>query len=278
MNPNEAFPVNPIAMVASAWRNRKLILKMSKRDVIGRYRGSVLGLTWSFFNPLLMLAIYTFVFAVVFNARWGVASGAASGKTDFAILLFVGMIVHSLFAECVNRAPSLILSNVNYVKKVIFPLEVLPWIAMLSALFHAVVSLVVLLLAQLLIKQTLPVTALLFPLVILPLIAATMGFCWFLSALGVYLRDVGQITTMFTTALLFLSGVFYPVSSLPEQYQAVIRLNPLAYIIEESRNVLVFGHVPDPARWCLNMAGGLLVAWLGFYWFQRTRRGFADVV
>lgn len=276
MNSNDAFRAGPVEMAKSGLRNRKLIATMARRDVVGRYQGSVLGLTWSFFNPLLMLAIYTFVFSVVFNARWG-ADGATS-RTDFAILLFVGMIIHGLFAECVNRAPSLILSNVNYVKKVIFPLESLPWVALMSALFHAVVSLAVLLLAQLVLSHALPWTVLLFPFVLLPLVVATLGFSWFLAALGVYLRDVSQITGMFTTALLFLSGVFYPISALPQEYQLILRLNPLAYIIDQSRNTLIFGRMPDPLEWSFYMLGAVATAAAGFAWFQRTRKGFADVV
>jgi lipopolysaccharide transport system permease protein len=173
----QKFSVLPHEMAASLWRNRDLITALTKREVIGRYRGSVMGIAWSFFNPLLMLVIYTFVFSVVFKARWGV--GGEESKTDFAIILFVGMIVHGLFAECVNRAPALILSNVNYVKKVIFPLEILPWVAFGSALFHTVISIGVLLLAQLLISHQLPWTVILFPLVLLPLIFISMGFAWF---------------------------------------------------------------------------------------------------
>ncbi len=263
-------------MFGSLLKNRRLIARMTKRDVIGRYRGSIMGLTWSFLNPLIMLAIYTFVFSVVFEARWG-ADGATS-KSDFAILLFVGMMMHGLFAECANRAPSLVLENVNYVKKVIFPLEILPWMALGSALFHALISLLVLLLAQLILNQSLPWTVVLFPLVVLPLLLAAMGFAWFLAATGVYVRDVGQITAIFTTALLFLSGVFYPISSLPQEYQRWVRLNPLAYLIEQSRNVLIYGRLPDFLELSLYLAGSLLVAWLGFVWFQRTRNGFSDVV
>jgi ABC-type polysaccharide/polyol phosphate export systems, permease component len=249
---------------------------MTKRDVIGRYRGSIMGMAWSFLNPLIMLAIYTFVFSVVFNARWG--ADDATSKTDFAILLFVGMLVHGFFAECANRSPSLILENVNYVKKVIFPLEILPWVALGSSLFHAAISLFVLLLAQLVLNNSMPWTVIMFPLVLLPLSLATMGFSWFLAATGVYVRDVGQITTVFTTALLFLSGVFYPISSLPVQYQRWVRLNPLAYLIEQSRNVLILGRLPDFLELLFYTLASLVVAWLGFAWFQRTRNGFSDVV
>ncbi len=249
---------------------------MTQRDVVGRYSGSMLGLAWSFFNPLLMLVIYTFVFSVVFKSRWSTSAGES--KADYAMLLFVGMIVHGLFAECINRAPTLILANVNYVKKVIFPLEVLPWVALGSALFHAVISLVVLLLLQLLFNHNMPWTVVLFPLVLLPLLLSAMGFAWFLASLGVYVRDIGQVTGIFTTALLFLSCVFYPLSSLPEKYKYLMKLNPLAYIIEQSRNTLIFGRVPDFGQWAIYLTISIIVAWLGFVWFQRTRRGFSDVV
>src|SRR6185503_672780 len=169
----------PIAMFRSLWRNRQLILQMARRDINSRYRGSVIGLDWSFINPILMLIVYTFVFSVVFKARWNV--GGNESKTDFAIILFAGMIVFNLFAEIVNRAPSLITSNVNYVKKVIFPLEILPWVALGSALFHTVISLLVLLLVQFILKFSLPWTGIFFPLALLPLIFASMGFAWFLA-------------------------------------------------------------------------------------------------
>jgi lipopolysaccharide transport system permease protein len=261
-------------MLGSAWRQRHLIVRMASREVVSRYNGSVLGLAWSFFNPLLMLAIYTFVFSVVFKAGWS----DGNSKSEFASLLFAGMIVHGLFAECINRAPTLVLSNANYVKKVIFPLEILPWVAFLSAVFHAAISIVVLLLAHLMLHQQFHWTVVFLPVVLLPLALATLGFSWFVSALGVYIRDVAQVTNMFTTALLFLSGVFYPVSSLPDAYRHWIEFNPLTYFIEESRNVLLFGTIPDFQRWGSMLAGGLVIAWLGFAWFQRSRRGFADVV
>jgi lipopolysaccharide transport system permease protein len=270
------FSILPREMAASLWRNRGLIVALDTREVIGRYRGSVMGIAWSFFNPLLMLAIYTFVFSVVFKARWGV--GGEESKTDFAILLFVGMIVHGLFAECINRAPALILSNVNYVKKVVFPLEILPWVAFGSALFHTAISVGVLLLAQLILSHQIPWTAILFPFVLLPLVLIAMGFAWFLAAFGVFVRDVGQVTGMFTTVLLFLSPVFYPLSNLPVKYQGWLQLNPLAFIIEEGRKVLVFGQLPSMGHWGVMMAAAVLVAWAGFAWFQKTRKGFADVL
>ncbi len=270
------FSISPKEMIASLWRNRNLITALVKREVVGRYRGSILGIAWSFFTPILMLVIYTFVFSIVFQARWGLESNES--KTDFAIILFVGLIVHGLFAECINRAPVLIISNANYVKKVIFPLEILSLVAFGSALFHTVISLIVMLIAQLIINQHMPLTVLLLPFVLLPLAFATLGFAWFFASLGVYVRDIGQITGIITTVLLFVSAVFFPISALPMQFQGWLKLNPLALIIEQSRKTLIFGQLPDFGQWGIMLALGMLIAWAGFAWFQKTRKGFADVL
>ncbi|AIR89970.1 ABC transporter permease [Pseudomonas cremoricolorata] len=275
MNPHLSPHADPMSLLFGLWRNRSLIWQMTKREVIGRYRGSVMGLAWSFFNPILMLAVYTFVFSEIFQSRW---VGVDTGKGGFAILLFVGMIVHGLFAECANRAPTLVLHNGNYVKKVVFPLEILPVITLGSALFHSCISLLVLLMAQFLVVGTLGWSALLFPLILLPLILATLGISWFLASLGVYLRDVGHVITVLTTVLLFLSPVLYPVAALPEVYQPWLKLNPLTYIIEESRRVLLFGHLPDWGSLAIAIAVGLLIAAAGYWFFQKTRKGFADVI
>lgn len=263
----------------SFWRNRALIIEMTKREVVGRYRGSVMGLAWSFFNPIFMLAVYTFVFSMVFKARWGMGGvGGEESKSQFAVLLFVGMIVHGLFAEVLNRAPSLILANVNYVKKVVFPLEILPIIAMGAALFHSLISLVVLLAAFIIFNGYLHWTAVLAPLVLLPLLVATLGFAWMLASLGVFIRDVGQTIGLITTVLMFLSPVFYPITALPEQFRPWLMANPLTFIIEQAREVLILGHLPDWAGLALYMLAALVLAWVGFAWFQKTRRGFADVL
>ena len=275
MNAHQVPSPTPSAMFKSLWRNRLLIWQMTQRDIAARYRGSVIGLAWSFINPLLMLLVYTFVFSVVFNARWGVEE---ESRTDFAIILFAGMIVFGLFSEMINRAPGQIVSNANYVKKVVFPLEILSWVSLGSVLFHSLVSLAVLLLAQLLINLSLPWTVILFPLVLLPLIFASLGGAWFLAALGVYVRDIGQITAVFTTVLMFMSAVFYPISALPESYQAWLRLNPLVLIITESRKVLILGRLPDWSWLGISLLMGLTIAFAGFWWFQKTRKGFADVL
>jgi lipopolysaccharide transport system permease protein len=263
-------------MFISLWRNRQLIWQMTRRDIAARYQGSVIGLAWSFVNPLLMLMVYTFVFSVVFKARW--STGGTESRADFAIILFAGMIVFGLFSDMINRAPGQIIANANYVKKVVFPLEILSWVSLGSVLFHSLVSLIVLLLAQLVINFSIPWTVILFPIILLPLIFTSLGVAWFLSALGVYIRDIGQITVVITSILMFMSAVFYPVSALPEEYQAWLRLNPLVLIITESRKVLIFGSMPDWSWLGTALLMGLLIAFAGFWWFQKTRKGFADVL
>lgn len=275
MNPHLAKSGSPRALLTSLWEHRSLSYQLAKREVVGRYRGSVAGLAWSFFNPLLMLAVYTFVFSVIFQARWG---GLEAGKGGFAIVLFVGVLVHGVFAECLNRAPTLIMANTNYVKRVMFPLEILPWVAMGSSLFHAFVSLIVLVAAQLLVMGSIPPTAALLPLILLPLVLTTMGLAYIFAAVGVYLRDVGQITVVITTVALFLSPVFYPVTALPAEYRLIFMLNPLTFIIEQAREVMIWGRMPDWSGLALYMAASLVVAWFGFWTFQKMRRGFADVL
>ncbi len=263
-------------LLSSPWKHRALIVQMVRREVVGRYRGSMMGLLWSFLNPVLMLAVYTFVFSVVFSAKWGIGSGES--KADFALILFVGMIVHGVFAECVNRAPTLILNNVNFVKKVVFPLEILPWVAMGATLFHATVSVGVWAIFFVIIKGYLPWTLVFIPLVALPLVLGTLGFAWLLAATGVYLRDVSQTTGIFTTILMFLSPIFYPVSALPENYRGLLALNPLTFLIEQAREVMVWDRLPDFGGLVAHTLGALVIALIGLAWFQKTRRGFADVV
>lgn len=269
------FPATPREMVASFWRNRSLIKASVTREVLGRYRGSAMGLLWSFLNPLFMLTVYTFVFSVVFQARWG--SGGES-KTEFALVLFAGLIVFNLFAECINRAPSLILSNQNYVKKVVFPLEILPWVNLGAALFHGAVSIGVWLIAYLIFFGLPHATVLYLPLVLLPFMMFIMGLSWGLSSLGVYLRDVGQFIGLLTTVLMFLSPIFYPASALPEAYRRFLYMNPLTPVIEQSREILFWGRVPDFTLLGIYLIAAFVVAWLGFTWFQKTRKGFADVL
>ena len=276
INPHAAQPTSLVALATSLWRNRQLIVQMITREVAGRYKGSAMGLAWSFFNPVFMLSVYTFVFSVIFKSRWGV--GGEESKAQFAVVLFVGMIVHGLFAEVLNRAPSLILAHVNYVKKVIFPLEILPVIAMGAALFHSLISVGVLLAAFILFNGYLHWTVIFTPLILLPLVILTTGFAWMLASLGVFLRDVGQTIGIITTVMLFLAPVFYPVTALPEGFRPWLMANPLTFIIEQAREVLIWGHLPNLMGLVLYTLAATGTAWAGFAWFQKTRKGFADVL
>lgn len=248
---------------------------MIRREVAGRYRGSLIGLAWSFLNPLLMLAVYTFVFGSVFKAKWGVAQESTSG---FALVLFSGMIVHGLMAECLTRAPTLILDNVSYVKKVVFPLEILPWVMVGSAVFHTLVSLLILITANLLMFGRLSWTLSLLPVVLLPFLLFLMGLVWFLASLGVYLRDIRQVMGVLTTMLMFLAPVFYPISALPPAVQSWVWLNPLTAVIEAVRAVILHGQTPEWLTLGIYALVSVVVFLLGFAWFQKTRRGFGDVL
>lgn len=276
MNPHAAYPVSLRALSDSFIRHRHLIWQMTQREIIGRYKGSVMGLTWSFFHPTLMLTVYTFVFSVVFKSRWG--NGAIENKTEFALLLFVGMIMHGLLSDVLNRSPGVILSNANYVKRVVFPLEILPVVSLGAALFHSLVSLLVLLIAFAVFNHYVQWTAIFLPLVLLPLVILALGVGWLLASLGVYLRDVGQTVGVLAMILMFLSPVFYPVEALPAAFRPWLLANPLSFIIEQARDVLIWGRTPAFSGLLLYTAIAGMIAWAGYAWFQKTRKGFADVL
>jgi len=276
MNPHATQPTSLTALVRGLWRNRELILLMTRREVIGRYKGSVLGLAWSFFNPIFMLAVYTFVFSVIFKMRWGL--GAKGSTFEFALILFVGLIVAGYFSEVLNRAPSVILSNANYVKRVIFPLEILPVVTIFSVLFHSLVSVGVLLTALLFFNGYLQWTVIFVPIVFLPLIILSLGFAWILASLGTFLRDVNQTIAIVTTIMMYLAPTFYPLTAVPDKYRTFILANPLTFIMEQCREVLIRGHIPNWTGLGIYTLIAVVVAWVGYAWFQKTRKGFADVL
>lgn len=256
--------------------SRSLLWQFARRDVLGRYRGSLLGLTWSFLTPLLMLAVYSFVFVGVFRASWpGTPKGSG---VEFALQVFAGLLVFNLFAEVTGRAPNLVVEQPNLVKKVIFPVELLAWVTVLSGLFHLLISAGTLLVVLLIARGGLPITALALPLVLLPFLPMLLGLGWFLSAIGVFVRDVSPVMNMIVSLIMFLSPVFYSVSSLDPEIQFWMNLNPLTLIIEQVRAVLLLGHWP--AWGALGMYGlvACVFAVLGGTFFQLTRKGFADVL
>lgn len=252
-----------------------LLKQLIKRDVTSRYKGSYLGIIWSFIIPLLMLLVYTFVFSVVFEGRWNVES---TNKVEFALIIFSGITVFNFFSEVLNRSSSIIISNTNYVKKVIFPLEILPISITISALVHALISILILFIGLIVFMGGISLTALFLPLVLLPVILLSLGISWFLASIGTYIRDVGYIINVLTGALMFLSPIFYPVSSVPDSLKFVYYLNPLSYTVEDMRKILLWNQYPDFWWLLIGSLVGLVVALLGYFWFQKTRRGFSDVL
>lgn len=277
VNPHAEPPVTPLAMLEVFLSQWRLIAHMTRRDVMARYKGSVMGLAWSFFHPLFMLAVYTFVFSFIFKSRWpGVSE--EEGTVRLAIVLFTGLLVHGVFSEVLNRAPVMIVTHAVYVRKVVFPLEILPVVVLGASLFHAVVSLAVLLGASIVFHGPPPVTVFSVPLVLLPLVVLSLGVSWFLASLGVFLRDVAQTMGVITTVLMFLAPVFYPLEAVPPGYRPLIMANPLTFIIEQLRAALLWGRWPEWGGLLLYSVAACLVAWGGFAWFQKTRKGFADVL
>lgn len=262
--------------VKSIFANRSLIYSLVKRDIIGRYRGSVIGLLWSFFNPMLMLGVYTLVFGVVFHASW--SGEGDESMAEFAIILFAGLLFYSLLSECLSVAPSMILSNVNYVKKVVFPLEILPIVTLGAAIFHLIIGLLVWLIFYLLFFGVPNATILQLPLLIAPLALMALGFSWFLASLGVYMRDVGQVVGVTMLVLMFMSPIFYPVDNWPEPLRPIMHLSPLTFIVEQARATMIYGKSIELVSWLAYSCASMIIAWLGFVWFQKTRSGFADVL
>ena len=269
------FSASPLALVGSFRTNFQLIKSLTKREVYGRYRGSLFGVLWSLINPLFTLLIYTFVFGVVFKSRW---AGGVESKSEFALVLFSGLMVFNLFSECIVRSPRLIIDNANFVKKVIFPLEVLSIVSLLTSVFHFLVSLFVWLLAYTFVFGKPSITVLAVPLILIPLFLMTLGMSWILNSLGTYFRDLLQIIGPFVMSLMFLSPIFYSISSIPKGYQSLVYINPLAQIIESFRGALYFEIMPDLTFIFFYYLGSLLILFLGFWFFQRTRKGFADVL
>jgi lipopolysaccharide transport system permease protein len=268
---------NPVKMAQNLWGHRELIGQFTKREVQSRYKGSSLGLLWSFFTPLLMLIVYTFVFSVVLKARWGNALSDSS-QVGFALTLFTGLIAFGVFSECIMRAPGLIVSNPNYVKKVVFPLEILPVSVLGSALINSLISLLILLLAVLIFQHTLSWTLFLLPLMYLPLILLCLGLSWFLASLGVFVRDVGQLIGVAVQILFFMTPIFYPISALPANLQLILYLNPLTFIVNHFRRAILWGQLPDWGEFIIIMAATSVICVLGYIWFMKSKKTFADVI
>jgi lipopolysaccharide transport system permease protein len=256
-------------------RNRQLLVQLVVREIASRYRGSALGTLWALLTPLLMLGVFTFVFTTAFQARWGTA---VADRSNFALMLFPGLVLYGMFSEVLTRAPGLIVANPSYVRKIVFPLEILPAVAVGSALFQALVGFLVVLVFRVALTGSFPWTVIWLPVVLAPFVVVLLGIGWLLSALGVYLRDLAQVTGVLATVLMFLSPVFYPAEALPPEWRPLLQLSPLTEILDQTRRTLVAGTAPDPARLFVYAALAIAFAAASLYLFQRSRKGFADVL
>jgi lipopolysaccharide transport system permease protein len=257
---------------AGLLRHRALLVQLVRREIQGRFQGSFFGLVWLIIQPLILLLAYTMVFGVVFKVRW---NGADLGPAAYGLTIFVGMALHSIISDCLSRGPILITS---FVKKVVFPLDVLAPVQVAAAVVQSAVALGLWLLAIAVLRGDLGWTVLLTPLLVIPLVLHALGMTWFLASLGVYVRDVGQGASLISTALLFLTPVFYPLAAVPEPWQSIIWWNPLTFPIEAIRGAVLDGKLPGLGLFALQLAMGSVVAVLGLKWFRATRRGFADVL
>lgn len=264
--------LHPGELWRTLWRNRHVIAQLGQRQVQARHRGSYLGMLWTLVNPLLLLAVYTLVFTVLLPV--GVEP---ERRLDFVLNVFCGLVVFGVFSETVQRAPTAVVSNTNYVKKVVFPLEALVVADLWASAVAGALNLTVLM-AALLVAGGWHWTVLWFPLVVPPLLLFTLGVSWLVAALGVYIRDLAVSIGVVVTVLFFLTPVIYRAEDVPVRWQWLLHLNPMAVFVDAARGTLLAGRAPDAVTLGVAYVVAWLVAQLGFAWFRATKRGFADVL
>lgn len=263
---------NPFGIVVALYPNRYLLGQLIKRDVLLRYRGAMFGVLWIFLSPLLMLGIFAFVFGHIFQARWP----QQQEGLPFWLILYSGLIVFNIFAEAVSRSPSAVRSYPSFVKKIIFPVDILPLVPLGAGLVHGAFNFLIFLIA-LAWTGNLHGQILLFPVLLIPVLLLALGFSWFLAAWGVFIKDMTQIVPLFVQMLLFLSPVFYPVQAVPQPLQPLYQLNPLGSVIEACRASIV-GQPLDWVAWGWVLAFSLGAMLFGLAFFQHSREEFADVL
>jgi len=277
MSPDATQPSHsPFAFAADLWRQRELLWQFTLRNVEVRHKGSHLGLIWSFLNPLLMLGLYVMVFGYIFGGKFGVLPNET--KVDYALGIFFGLTLFQFFAEVLGVSPTIIVGNPNFVKKVVFPLEILPAASVGGAVFHMLISLCLVLLSLLFFGHGASWGILWLPVIIAPLVLLAMGTAWLFSALGVFFRDLGQLMQFLTMALMYASAVFFSVSRIPPGIWVFLRFNPLMLAIELSRDVALW-HRPINYHYLAYLyASGLIACYLGHLAFRRMKPAFADVL
>lgn len=270
------YLLNPLKTVENIYKHWDLLKQLAKQHIIGRYKGSFLGGGWAFVSPLFMLAVYTFVFSIIFKARWRV--NAVNSNTAFALILFCGLIIFNIFAESINLSSTIINNNANYVKKVVFPLEILPVNIIISSLFFGSIWFIILFIGIILFMHRICITTIALPLILFPFILITIGICWFVASLGVYLRDISHLVGLVLQVLFFMTPIFYSIEMVPQRFRFILFFNPLTTIIQQTRNAVLFNIWPDWLHLGLIFVISIFVFQLGYVWFMKTKRGFADVL
>jgi len=262
--------------LSALWRYRHLLWQFTKRQIEGRHKGSLLGFGWSILNPLLMLAIYTFVFSVIFPGHFSNRTG--DGPITYAFTIFLGLSFYHLFVDSFAPAPALIVTNPNFVKKVVFPLEILPAATVGAAVFHFLVILVLFFTGAFLARIPIPWTALWLPVILLPMVMMSLGVCWLLAALGVFLRDLQQLVTFAALVLMWASAIFFSPSRIPPPVWQFLKFNPLLQGIDLARKTVLWGESPSTGAMLYTYIFGMTAMVLGLWVFRRTRPAFADVL
>lgn len=266
-------PLDPLRLL---WIHRFLIRQLVERELSFKFKRSRGGMLWLVLQPLLLLAGYTLVFGVILKSRWG--SEGSGSSAEFALIMFAGLIFFNFFSAVVSVAPGLIVHNKPYVQKMVFPLEVLSWSTMLAALINGFVSLLIWIIFSVAIRGYVPFSLGWLPLIIIPFALFALGCCWFLSAAGVFHPDIEHLIPMLMLMLMLLSPLFFPASAIPEQLRFLFDFNPLAYVLEQARQVMIYGGAPNFGVLAIGWVVGLLFAWLGLVSFVKNRDGFADAV
>jgi lipopolysaccharide transport system permease protein len=251
-----------------------LIYSFARRDLVGRYKGSALGIAWAVLTPVVMIAIFTFIFAGIFGARFG----ASDSHWDYALYLFCGLLPWSMFQESVQQSAYTIVAHANLVKRVVFPLETLPAAQAFAALGNQLFATVALLIAIVVIRQNLQLTALWLPLLLIPQLLFALGAAWLIASLGVFLRDIAQGITLLLMAWMYLTPIIYPESIVPERFRWFIGINPFTPLVRSYRHIFLDGLAPDWRGLAYFTAVALVVFVFGYWWFARTRKNFADVI
>lgn len=258
------------------YKNRDLFVQSLTREIVQKYRGSYLGILWNFILPLVMLAVYSFIFGVIFKARWD--QQVTDSKAEFALILFVGITLYNVFSETVGASPTLIITNVNYVKKVIYPLEILSMTSIGNSLVQLLFNLVIILLGKAIIIRHFDFMILFFPLVLLPLLLLVLGISWILSGIGVFIRDMRQAATIIILIFGYITPVFYPISSVPESFRWVMYLNPMTAIVNNARRVLIYGEFPDWLSLLITFFISYLIMLIGLMFFRKVKSNFSDAI